>query len=711
MVGERADDPLARAPRFVRNIPAPMVWRVAIVAGALLLSAEAAAQSNDPAPVFELAFEASGGHSKCGGSDSHDVCRSPRPSDGPPMCSRGDSASERWPFTVLYCPNNEFKRDVVGATGTVSGSATTSKLEVIATVSSQNHPDSDPPRGKAANATGYASYHQRDLRAPVEPGRQLQLTFEIRGQIVTGPDDPGAWNVSAASNGGFSVRITSDEHVVELSREYPAGSIHETVELAPLTIGASGKYSVSFGVSVSQVNVGTSRMVLDRTCGLKAIPTPSAGTLSPGDWTARYSVSERDGLILTDVKLGPRGMASKMSLPYLDLDVGGFRHDHCELHPDDGMSTEPCASRLVDLQTTSRAVEATYVVDHIDPERTGSSCLKVVQRYELSQEARGCEPTNTPCFRFFPTVSYEYLPDDDEKEVTKVRVAQRIKLEVDGRAANTGGFFGDRVAPPVIDFGGNPMRTERSCKAIENGRNVDCDNWHQTSNPSGVQQPVLDFTPGRRGWWTGCPECVHIHWRWGPLAPMLGGPGGIGSAMVPAGSNQDVTTAVVRAGDDEHPSGDALALANGEGLLPTASLAFWYVATGKQKQDTFFTHGGFFTRATRGDLGNRVAVDTSSGWVTSGPGRLGRTIAIRNVSGGELAGPFAVVLSSLPEGVTLLNAAGRTIETDLPYVMLDVERVPADGVVRAVLRFAVAGALGNRVPLRFGVNVFAGGVP
>jgi len=145
------------------------------------------------------------------------------------------------------------------------------------------------------------------------------------------------------------------------------------------------------------------------------------------------------------------------------------------------------------------------------------------------------------------------------------------------------------LADPILrrqDIG-----TEGTFKAIANGTAGDWDNYHQSFKR--ITPPVGFPLPA-----PGCPECVHIHWRWGaPAGDAFGG----GRPLIPAPSNQDVEFAVTRyRPGEEHPA-DFETLVNGE-RLENQDLVFWYSATGHQQSDAFFDHGGFFSTQGLADL-------------------------------------------------------------------------------------------------------------
>ncbi|MBI2678406.1 MAG: hypothetical protein HYX28_06465 [Candidatus Koribacter versatilis] len=341
-------------------------------------------------------------------------------------------------------------------------------------------------------------------------------------------------------------------------------------------------------------------------CGKQAIAIP-AGFGGKGKqitglhWKMTAAISDDQGITMHDVSLGARYMANAM-------DMWGFRLEAiqpakiCQLKPDSDDAV--CRSKLIAFQTSTDSeklvVEGTYAVDHIP--KGSSNCLYVTQRYEFSRDydpvkesQNRCEPFGVvPCARFRPKLSYKFVPeeDKDEKEF-KVVTVQRLHLLVDGRAVNSAMLTHDvdgmvsagmNVHPidqgvlpsPVEILGGNPLDTPRRATVIRDGLAVDGapDNFHQTWKDS-VELPTV-LSPG-------CPECVHIHWRWSSnvakvkgLFPELGD----GTALIPAGSKQTVAIFVTG-----HQAGG----------MKYNSPILYYMGESTAKEETFFTHGGWYS--------------------------------------------------------------------------------------------------------------------
>jgi hypothetical protein len=151
--------------------------------------------------------------------------------------------------------------------------------------------------------------------------------------------------------------------------------------------------------------------------------------------------------------------------------------------------------------------------------------------------------------------------------------------------------------------GENPLKKEVGFRVVDAGQAVvvedpagarrTIDNLHQTSLFS-VDEP--DISPG-------CPECVHVHWRWAshlrPGFPNVDSAfeGGGGRPLIPPLSLQDIDIAVTRADRGQEDPPDYVSLIDQQDIRPGFSNdpVMWYVATGHQESDKFFLHGVFFS--------------------------------------------------------------------------------------------------------------------
>ena len=380
-------------------------------------------------------------------------------------------------------------------------------------------------------------------------------------------------------------------------------------------------------------------------CDVPTVP-PESGVLTGHGWSAAYSVSARDGLVLEDVELGGRRMAQQMSVPYFRLEIasaGGLPGAPAassapgtaplpptrgELTPDGDQTV--ARSRLIRFgthhpeagATEPASVEAVYAIDRIPPD--SRSCLLVTQRYELGPEQPqgGCEaffglPSVPPlidrlnCSEWKPTIDYEFFGEPDQV-LLSFNAPQRMHFRERNDPQQFVGLYRDqddfppaevRVFPPPR---ARPRITpERALQVITAGAKGEADNYHQSHQA--ITEP--GFHPGGNPLiGPGCPECVHIHWRWGKSLPNFPNKNN-GEPIVPKGSNQDVEVAVVALHPGEEHPDDLHELIDGEPLVdrtgkvvPDVEPVFWYSATGHQPKDTFFLHGGFFQPERKADL-------------------------------------------------------------------------------------------------------------
>ena len=228
---------------------------------------------------------------------------------------------------------------------------------------------------------------------------------------------------------------------------------------------------------------------------------------------------------------------------------------------------------------------------------------------EPSEEAPGhLHGAPLPCARFRPIVTYDFRASGGE-QLNSISTAQRlhfvISSDVGHSSANRGatavfrdcdGAQGSGIPLPCgFDWPyvfwrlncQNPLLREVATSAILGGRSIDLwDNFHQTFKGR-VDEPIPP---------PGCPECVHIHWRWSNA--FAGAQFRGGNPLIPMGSNQSVNFAIVHFAPGEEDPIDYRSLVTGDSLFP-GSPVFWYSATGFQDTDQFFTHGGFFSSTVR----------------------------------------------------------------------------------------------------------------
>ena len=305
------------------------------------------------------------------------------------------------------------------------------------------------------------------------------------------------------------------------------------------------------------------------------------------------------------------------------------------------------------------------------------SCIVVTQDYEFWKEGYdACEASDVlSCARFKPKASYSYYTDSGPT-INTVNTAQQflfnpnpgyatpvlapqvpapppassvsmlmydcehsasayallpVPIQTLLTTSNPGAILDTSVACQIpgitANYGTNPLTTETAVRVIQNGLTasatnliptkstgplpfIRADNLHlrNTENDAPIQEPQTNGNPG-------CPECVHIHWRWAQLlerndlvgaavvSPRFNNNGGY--AIVPANSNQDVDIAIDELNPAEtglDPSGQLWA-GGAQMINQGEPLAFWYSGTGHSSNESFFVHGGFFS-SLRVTIGN-----------------------------------------------------------------------------------------------------------
>ncbi len=317
-------------------------------------------------------------------------------------------------------------------------------------------------------------------------------------------------------------------------------------------------------------------------------------------------------------------------------------------------------------------LQAQYLVDRLDgdPDDTPQvpdSCIVVTQDYQFWKEGYdACEASDVlSCARFKPIASYNYFTDSGPI-INTVNVAQRFLFNpnpgysappapASGGAANSVSMlmFDCEHSDPLTEalalisnpgalldgypaclnplgitgnypILANPLTKETTIRVIQNGQTAPtdpslitaltsnltrADNLHLRNTESGqmISEPTTNGNPG-------CPECVHIHWRWAQLltrsdyvgatvvSPRFNNNGGY--PIIPANSNQDVDIAVdyLNSNDTGLDStgqlwagGKQIFQSTGNDIGAGSPLAFWYSGTGHSQSESFFVHGGFFS--------------------------------------------------------------------------------------------------------------------
>lgn len=353
-------------------------------------------------------------------------------------------------------------------------------------------------------------------------------------------------------------------------------------------------------------------------CNATPIDRPAPQIINSHDWTMNTEVTDRDGLVLTNVRLKGRLMAERISVPYYTIATSSTLTNRGELRPNDTSGT--LRSRLVYYEPKIDAdrllITATYAIDNIP---NSQSCLSITQTYEFTRRGLNapCEPNDSlPCQSYRALVTYKFTGSGNET-LRSINVAQRNHFTVNGATKNSVGLFRDcdsGIIDCVLDNYGiifkdkiNPLFTEYYTRVIVDGKDYKLwDNMHQTLQSS-VTEPPSSLIPLVLG---GCPECVHTHWRWGAG---LGEHFGSGKLLIPSGSNQDLTIGIVRYRNGEERPGDFsdLIYSNPEPIRSKLTgidligadhykytvpedVVYWLSANGYKDSDEFFGYYSFF---------------------------------------------------------------------------------------------------------------------
>jgi uncharacterized repeat protein (TIGR03803 family) len=355
-----------------------------------------------------------------------------------------------------------------------------------------------------------------------------------------------------------------------------------------------------------------------------------------------------------------RFMAKNLSMPQYNL-TNLFGSTACTLAPNGpaGQCQSTLVNLTTTDVADAFVLEATYAVNNLPDDPTGNASLCLKQTYKFVAEkdptdpavgpAASCEPSGTlTCAKFFPSVSYSFSDPNYKATIT---TSQRLELSASSDATaddpfgrNESGIFHDCnfndpslacgnilvklgctasltevgiiICPPplgdlpletVTAFIHNPLVTEVIGMAINAGQAGDWDNFHQTYN-SKVSEPTLQslkkFVEAlkKRNMnkliAPGCPECVHIHWRWSDI--VQGAQWGNGLPLTPPTSAQSVQIAVVQSGGS-NDNANSLKLwvpTTSQQLASTNSVTapvFWYGASSGTQSDIFFKNGGWYS--------------------------------------------------------------------------------------------------------------------
>ncbi|MCI0539394.1 MAG: hypothetical protein L0Z50_29650 [Verrucomicrobiales bacterium] len=413
-------------------------------------------------------------------------------------------------------------------------------------------------------------------------------TVEVAEEITLSANDPVTWTVTAQDGAVKEVQRSSSSITLR-------GETIGRVDVTAQGDDSSGEKNISV-VACSQNQVSDQ--------------LPSS--LQGGGWTiGSMEISDDDGLVIRDVSLQGRYMARIMSVPYILVELkpgGGPKPIRVELQRDSGDKIPRC--RLIKTASSGGAsvmsVLATYLIDHL-PSQDSSAKLCVTMKYLFFKHdpQEDCNSLSATCARFCPMVSYEFKPGDGgQVGLGKITIPQRFEFSQDHVERNNGGLARDFPSPACLPFSNpgthrldffpacqNPAKHEFKNNAW-GGFLPSPDSYHQTKDAF-ITTPDPSTTPPT----SGCPDCIHIHWRWGNLVG-LNNPSffiNAGQPMIPAGSPQNVIVGHTLFHPGEEDPNDWQSLVNSESYSPGGErLVFWYEGSSSATRDDFFRHGGFF---------------------------------------------------------------------------------------------------------------------
>jgi uncharacterized repeat protein (TIGR01451 family) len=350
-------------------------------------------------------------------------------------------------------------------------------------------------------------------------------------------------------------------------------------------------------------------------------------------WIMDAEVSPRDGLVLRSVTLNGRLMANMLSVPYFTVRLnrgGTITEQRGELTPRSTnklVRTQLVAFQNLTISSGSQPgdflIMAMYKVDRLAP--NSKSCLYIFQTYWFSARHPGeaCEPSATlSCQRYYPQTGYKFVGREREK-LESISFPQRLHFQIDGFRPLTVGLFRDCDFIPLPGMGcgllkdprfvreDNPLLKEIDENVVLRSHDRGTmDNVHITWDPTGISKPPVILTRPIASL-GGCPECAHMHWRWGTLSALAAekaGQGDFGGGGLIGFNNtdRDLNIAVTRYKNvtaEIHPD-NYKALVNNEYImhssdkLPIAlpdEVVLWYVMTMRGDEDLTFGHGAWFS--------------------------------------------------------------------------------------------------------------------
>jgi hypothetical protein len=284
---------------------------------------------------------------------------------------------------------------------------------------------------------------------------------------------------------------------------------------------------------------------------------PLTPAMTPDRWFYTPYLSYAGGLVLKNVRFGPRLVARSLSVPYVRVKVGDAEPVTVLLtrSPTAGAAITSELAGPVECAPEDRGEGATGVsaVYRLAVPRPGKDPVTVLVQQSYRFDTRldsECEPTMTAkCRRFWPTTTWA-IPGSwntvrgDAGEVPDIRVSVVQKFEFDPDGSAGSGLPGsanlirdtpnpklprvpsldDLELPEVLtvdDKAGEGRMLKSGAEKVISGGEVGgrWENWHQTGRMDmglpGLKPGALpDVHDHALSGTAGCSECVHAHWSW-----------------------------------------------------------------------------------------------------------------------------------------------------------------------------------------------------
>jgi len=238
-------------------------------------------------------------------------------------------------------------------------------------------------------------------------------------------------------------------------------------------------------------------------------------------WVYSAYLSQAEGLVVKDLRFGPRNVADEISVPYLrPIGFGsGIAHLSVAPQPGDGDLSSTLVGEPVCNPNGHDGVAATYQLTS-----RPSGLTFVVQqsyRFDAYDSATRCEASESvKCVRFWPTVTWGLAGSqtvDQSNRNVGLDVVERLSFDPDGLGMDSANITRDTPSkenPFNIDHLSHDgaLMKEGAVVALTSGHIKKWENWHQTSREM-VSLPGIPDALGGSGY-AGCSECVHAHWSW-----------------------------------------------------------------------------------------------------------------------------------------------------------------------------------------------------